>query len=102
MNNTMDFSRMQQQAGEAVGLLKALGNPHRLMLLCVLQEKEMTVGEINQRVPISQSSLSQHLAWLRQRDFVSCRRQGQHIYYRLSKEEVRAVIALLYQLYCRE
>ena len=63
-----DPTSMQARASEAADLLKALGNPQRLRLLCLLVGKEMAVGQLNEQLPeLSQSALSQHLARLRDR-----------------------------------
>lgn len=55
---------MQAHAGEAAGLLKVLAHEIRLLVLCHLSGGEPSVGEINERVSMSQSALSQHLAVL--------------------------------------
>ena len=59
---TIDFDAMQRNATDAVNLLKGLANESRLMIMCVLSEGEVSVGQLNQRIKISQSALSQHLA----------------------------------------
>jgi len=97
----MEIEAMQTQAGRAVGLLKALANEHRLLILCHLQERELSVGELNERLPLSQSALSQHLAILRRDGLVSTRKEAQTVFYALRSEEVRAVIGVLHGLYCR-
>lgn len=97
-----DYSQMEGNAEQAVKLLKALGNKHRLMILCVLQEGELSVSQLNELFPIAQSSLSQHLAWLRKEGFVSTRREAQTIFYSLSSDEVIEIIAVLYKLYCSD
>ena len=97
-----DYSRMEGNAEQAVNLLKALGNKHRLMILCVLQDGELSVSQLNELFPIAQSSLSQHLAWLRKEGLVSARREAQSIYYSLSSDEVIEIIAVLYKLYCSD
>ena len=55
---------MRPHAESAAGLLKALANPQRLMILCNLADGELTVGELIERLPLSQSATSQHLAVL--------------------------------------
>ncbi len=97
----MDIELMQTQAGQAVGLLKALANENRLLILCHLQERELSVGEINDCLGLSQSALSQHLAILRRDGLVSTRKAAQTVFYSLKSEEVRAVIGVLHGLYCR-
>lgn len=95
-----DMEEMQKHAREAANLLKKMGNEHRLLVLCTLIEREMSVGELNQALPLSQSSLSQHLASLREADLVSTRRESQTIYYRLKGEEAIKIIGVLQSIYC--
>lgn len=96
----MEIQDMQAQAGQAVNLLKALANESRLMILCHLLQDELSVGELNALLPLSQSALSQHLAVLRRDGLVSTRKEAQTVYYSLHSHEVRTVIATLHTLYC--
>lgn len=87
-------------AAAAAALLKVMSNPNRLMILCALEDSELAVHELNQKVPLSQSALSQHLAALREADLVSTRREAQTIYYLIKGNAARRVIALLRELFC--
>ncbi|ATG72906.1 transcriptional regulator [Zobellella denitrificans] len=98
----MNIEEMEANAGQAVKLLKALANERRLFILCHLLDQELSVGEMNQHLGLSQSALSQHLAILRNDDLVQTRKEAQTVFYSLKSEEVREVIALLHRLYCRE
>lgn len=91
---------MAGQADNAEQFLKQLANAKRLMVLCALSEGELSVSELNEQIPISQSALSQHLAKLRDAGFVSTRRESQTIYYQLSDPRVNAIIQSLYTLFC--
>ena len=92
---------MREHAQAAADLLKALANENRLMILCTLMgREEMSVGELNARVPLSQSALSQHLASLRDAGLVSTRKEAQTVYYRLEGTEAAKVIAVLQSIYC--
>jgi len=99
---------MLKQVGAATELLKQLANENRLLILCSLVSGELSVGELNQRLPLSQSALSQHLASLRQAGLVETRRQSQAIYYQLcegdqqSRNPAIAVIETLQAIYCPE
>jgi ArsR family transcriptional regulator, virulence genes transcriptional regulator len=86
---------------DAVDLLKALGNGKRLAILCRLADGEKSVSEMAGYTELSQSALSQHLAKLRELGLVKTRRDQQTIYYSLDSREVRAVIKVLHDLYCR-
>ena len=91
---------MQAQSENASKLLKALANPQRLRILCLLIEQEMPVGQINEQVDLSQSALSQHLAILREKGLVTTRKQAQTVYYRVAEGPVTAIIQTLHDLYC--
>ena len=92
---------MAEHAEEAAQFLKLMANPHRLMILCHLLDQELSVGELNEHLPLSQSALSQHLAVLRNSGIVTTRRQQQVIFYSLASAEVRAVMGELYEQFCR-
>jgi len=92
---------MQAHAADAAQLLKALGNEQRLMILCHLLDGPLSVGELNQRLTMSQSALSQHLALLRELALVSTRREAQTIYYSLPDGPVVRVMALMQEIYCQ-
>jgi len=96
----MDFDAMQSNATDAVNLLKGLANESRLMIMCVLSEGEVSVGQLNQRIKLSQSALSQHLAVLREQGLVKTRRESQTIYYRLEDTAAMNIIDLLHEVYC--
>ncbi len=96
----MNLEELQANARRASVLLKTMGNPHRLIILCQLVKGEKSVGELGRLVGLSQSALSQHLARLRRDRLVATRRSAQTIYYSLSGPEAEAVIATLYDLYC--
>ena len=64
----------------------------RLMLLCQLADGELSVREIQSRVGLSQSALSQHLALLREEGIVATRRESQTIYYRIVDHAAMSVV----------
>lgn len=103
MKPPMDLAEFEAKAGQVANLLKELGNPRRLMLLCKLVEHgEMTVGALAVEVGLSQSALSQHLARLREEGLVAFRRESQTLWYRLADPRTEALLATLYQLYCKD
>jgi DNA-binding transcriptional ArsR family regulator len=91
---------IEPHAKRAAGLLKALANEQRLMLLCHLLDGPLSVGELNARVGLSQSALSQHLAVLRDAGVVATEREAQTIYYSLPKGAVTKIIGVLHREYC--
>lgn len=87
-------------ATDAERFLKELANAKRLMILCTLLDQEMSVAELNIKVPLSQSALSQHLARLREAGFVETRKEAQTVYYRLADERVRRLLPIFYEMFC--
>ncbi|MGM0782977.1 MAG: ArsR/SmtB family transcription factor [Pseudomonadota bacterium] len=83
---------------EATALLKAVANDNRLRILCLLDDAELSVTELNRRLALSQSALSQHLAILRREELVTTRRASQTIFYSLHGEEARALVETLARL----
>ena len=103
MNAIMSgLDQLQAHSRDAADLLTQLGNEHRLMILCILGEDEMSVGELNALIPLSQSALSQHLASLRRAGLVSTRKESQTVYYRLEGDKALRVIEVLQSIYCPE
>jgi len=97
----IDAAAMRRNADAAARLLKTLANDQRLRVLCFLFDEELSVGEINEGVELSQSALSQHLAKLRAEGIVKTRRDAQTIYYSLADGAVRQIIATLHDIYLR-
>ena len=98
----MNLEDMLKNSAEAVKLLKAVSNERRLIILCHLLQGELSVGELNSKLDLSQSALSQHLALLRKNKLVKTRKESQTVFYRISSDEVTEVIALLHKLYCTD
>ena len=91
---------MRPHAAKAAELLKALGNEQRLMILCNLVSGPLSVGQLNQRVPLSQSALSQHLGILRDSGVVATTRESQSIVYSLPAGIATRIIGLLHDEFC--
>lgn len=94
------IEQMHDNAGEVAAFLKALASEQRLMILCNLLERPLAVSELNERVDLSQSALSQHLAVLREAGFVDCRRESQSIFYSVKPGPVTRVMAVLQEVFC--
>ena len=92
--------KMRPYAAKAAALLKAIANDQRLMILCNLVEGPLSVGELNNRVSLSQSALSQHLGVLREARIVSTARSSQSIIYSLPPGIATQIIGLLHDEFC--
>ncbi len=95
-----DFDDLAAHANQAAAILQALSNPHRLMILCVLSGGELSVSELNQRLSLSQSALSQHLAVLRNQGLVHRRRQQQTMFYSVIPGPATDIVSVLQQHFC--
>jgi DNA-binding transcriptional ArsR family regulator len=96
----IQINNMLAAADEASALLKALGNRHRLIIICQLSDKERSVGELAELLNIRDSTVSQHLALLRKDGLVTARRDGQTIWYSISSAPARELVGALYRSYC--
>lgn len=99
---TLDLQAMRVHAGEAVAILKLLGNEDRLLLLCQLSLQERTVGELEQLTGVSQPTLSQQLGILRREGLVTTRREGKFIWYRLADARALHLMQAVHQLFCQQ
>lgn len=96
-----DLEVLQASAVQAAALLQAMGNPHRLLVLCLLlAQGEMTVGALNEMVALSPSALSQHLAKMREEGLVAYRRESQTLHYRIEDPRVAQLIGTLKSIFC--
>ena len=96
-----DLSKLMASSGEAAGLLRAMANEHRLLILChLVSAGELPVGAIVERVGLSQSALSQHLAKMRAQKLVAFRRESQTLFYRIADSKAGRVLELLRDLFC--
>ncbi len=84
--------------------LALMGNEKRLLMMIYLAEGELSVGALAEKVQLSQSALSQHLAKLRNSDLVETRRDRQTIYYSCKSAAARKLLTILNGLLvnCRE
>jgi ArsR family transcriptional regulator len=95
-----DLRLFEESAARAAALLRLLGNERRLMVLCQLADGELSVGDIQRRIGLSQSALSQHLALLRADGVVATRRDGQTIFYRIADHSALRIVETLAELFC--
>jgi len=76
---------------------RALCHPARIIIIKELHhQQEMNVSELTRKLPLSRSSVSQHLEILRNYDFVSYIEDYPIIFYRLKKQNVRKAITAIH------
>lgn len=100
---TIDTDRLVQQSAAAADLLRALASEQRLLILCHLAANgELSVSALVERVQLSQSALSQHLARLREEGIVAFRREAQTLFYRIADDRAARLLGVLHEIYCPE
>lgn len=72
-----------KECDKIIPFLKVVSNTTRLKILCILNEGERRVGEIQQFLGAKQSYVSQQLKYLKNAGYLSSRREGTQIYYQL-------------------
>ena len=97
---SVDMNQMQEKAKQASDYLKALAHENRLLILCILSEGEKSVTELESMLSLRQPTVSQQLARLRAEHLVTTRRDGKTIYYSLGDENVRRILATVYDMFC--
>ncbi len=80
--------------------LKAMSHPLRLKILCVLGDQEVSVQDIVEYVGTSQSNISQHLAILRDKGILNCRKDANRVYYRVGDARTLRLIGMMRDVFC--
>lgn len=91
---------MPAKAGDVADFLKGLASPHRLLILCALANGERNVTNLIAETGIAQTSMSQHLAKLKDEGIVSFRREHRTLHYFIDHPAVMEIMAVLYSHFC--
>ncbi|MEZ5818493.1 MAG: metalloregulator ArsR/SmtB family transcription factor [Hyphomicrobiaceae bacterium] len=97
-----ELQSLMTKARKASDFLKALAHENRLVILCLLSERERSVTELEGLLALGQATVSQQLARLRHEGLVTTRRDGRVIYYSLADEATRLFIHAIYEKFCRD
>lgn len=95
----MDSKRLAnaQTAGKVID---ALRHPTRLMIICMLLEREHFVQELFDALGTTKGNISQHLRILEQEGHVVSRKEANRVYYRIADDRLRTLVKTLQSLYC--
>ncbi len=93
-----DRSELKANAGVMAQRLKVMSHPERLLMLCRMDEGEVSVNELVALTGLSQSGVSQHLALLRAEDAVAVRIEANVRWYSLKDRVVSGIIHALCEL----
>jgi len=89
LGKTIDFDKDSE-------ILKAIGHPVRLKMICgLLTEYDCNVNKMVEKLKLPQSTVSQHLAILRNRDIIAPRKDGVKTCYEVIDKRVMDIIKIL-------
>ena len=94
------MEEMKAKAKEVADLLKVLANENRLLILCELSKGPMSVGALLEKLEITQSGISQHLAILKSNGILDYDKKAQTIVYSVKDERIYKVMEVLKEVYC--
>jgi DNA-binding transcriptional ArsR family regulator len=99
-NSNVQISPNDAEIVRAARCLKAMSNPIRLKILCVLGNTAISVQEIVEQVGSSQSNVSQHLAILREKNIIDFRKEANRVYYFIDDPRMLKLIEMMHQVFC--
>jgi DNA-binding transcriptional ArsR family regulator len=73
---------------EQAAVFQVFSNPGRILIMKALEDEEMSVGEIAERIGATLQNTSQHLRLMKDKGLVEFRREGQVIYYQIADNEL--------------
>ena len=79
-------------------MCKVFSHPKRLELINSLRDKEMSAGELGERLGLSPANLSQHLTMMRERRILVSRKEGNMVYYRIANHRLLEAFDLLREI----
>ena len=82
-------------------ILKSMSHPIRLKILCLLQDRELSVGEIRDEVKTTNANVSQHLNILRSQGIIDYRKDANFIYNKIIDERILELIQKMRILFCQ-
>ena len=72
-----------------------LGNAHRIMIVWVLGNRELTVSEISEEIDASMQNTSQHLRLMKNKGVLHSRRDGREIYYSIADTKFSQICPII-------
>ncbi len=95
------MKEMKEKAKEIADLLKLVANENRLLILCELSKEPQTVGSLLEKLNITQSGLSQHLALLKANGILDYDKKAQTITYNVKDERILVLLNTIKETYCK-
>ena len=79
-------------------MCKVFSHPKRLELINLLRDKEMSAGELGERLELTPANLSQHLTMMKKRRILISRKEGNMVYYRIANPRLLEAFDLLREI----
>ena len=94
------FGDQKENIEKAAGCLKVLAHPARLQIMCALRNGEQTVQDLEFLTGLRQTTLSQHLSLLKNRDVLASRREANFSFYRIANMRMVELFNLVQDIFC--
>ncbi len=79
-------------------MCKVFSHPKRLALINLLRDKEMSAGELGERLGLTPANLSQHLTMMRERHILISRKEGNMVYYQIANPRLLEAFDMLREI----
>ena len=95
------FVDQQENINKATECLRVLSHPARLKILCILQQGEQNIQDLEYLTGLKQATLSQHLSLLKLHNVLNLRREGNYSYYRIADERFQRLFEMVKSIFCQ-
>ena len=95
------FVDQQENINKATKCLRVLSHPARLKILCILQQGEQNVQDLEYLTGLKQATLSQHLSLLKLHNVLNLRREGNYSYYQIADERFQRLFEMVKSIFCQ-
>ena len=95
------FVDQQENINKARECLRVLSHPARFKILCILQQGEQNVQDLEYLTGLKQATLSQHLSLLKLHNVLNLRREGNYSYYRIADERFQRLFEMVKSILCQ-
>ena len=92
--------KKSQSAVMASHVLSPLSHPTRLLIVCLLLERERYVLELLEQLGTTKGNISQHLTVLTSKKLLKKRKEANRIYYSIADERLHTLVKTIQSLYC--
>lgn len=89
----------EEQIKDISRLMKSISHPIRFKILCLLQDEELSVGDLRDELQTTSSNITQHLNILRNQGIIDYRKDANYIYNRITDKRIIELIQKMRQLY---